>query len=199
MPKIVPFDQKCEYEKDRDLNIAELNQEFESIFGYSRQQSGYLRKEKCRKKAAKSPKHVKPTRSSSCVKSRVKYLEEDISKKDKKFVVKVLFPKVVVDYSVKSNQNSDGVDSDNIAAFVCSECSRSFKFQNSLIKHVTTSHKNIVFQCEVCEKSYNSEANLKRHIVVADCESKVKYECGQCSKSFMYSSTLKRHNIKHHL
>ena len=186
-----------------DSNIAERKVKFKAIFDYSPKQSSSLVKEKVPKKMiGKLNKPVEPTRRSGRAGPKVDYRELEDYRKHKIGVHSALSQKVdVVDLNGISVKNPPDVDKDILenSTFVCSKCSRSFKFHNSLVKHVMADHENMEFRCDVCNKVYNYKANLKRHIDVSHGKSKVKFQCCLCSKSFLYRSTLKKHIKNHHV
>eukprot|EP00092_Neocalanus_flemingeri_P036532 GFUD01039775.1.p1 GENE.GFUD01039775.1~~GFUD01039775.1.p1 ORF type:complete len:209 (+),score=25.13 GFUD01039775.1:40-627(+) len=184
-----------EYERLRDLVVAEKKIVFKSIFGYSLSpgKKSVLRKEQVHKKVAKSKELAVPTRSSSRVKPTVNYLELEAENRKRKTV---LFPKA---QSVTDDSKKDKLEFDKNSVFVCSICMLPFKFQNSLVKHIKANHELLEFCCDICNKTFNYKANLKRHVDVTHAESAVNFPCSLCSKVFMYNCTLKKHIKVQHM
>ena len=157
-------------------------------------------KKQVRKRPAKSPGLSEPVRSSPRTRPKVDYSELEASSKKKKTAGST--KTVMVDIDVKKNVtdvNKEASSEDRENSFSCPDCNRSFKFHNSLAKHIQASHLQIEFKCESCDKSFKYKTNLKRHVDKDHNESEVKYQCLQCSKLFMYSCTLKKHIRNKHL
>ncbi|XP_059051455.1 zinc finger protein ZFP2-like [Achroia grisella] len=86
----------------------------------------------------------------------------------------------------------------------CPHCSKVFKRQVSLRKHVVYSHTNKQrVSCAYCHKTYANKEVLKGHMImrhakeVAGGEVNKKYICQECGKAFKAPSHLKNHSIKH--
>src|SRR5436190_24165025 len=47
---------------------------------------------------------------------------------------------------------------------ICLTCSKSFKHNSSLRRHISISHKNKEFECNVCHHKLSSKCSLDRHI-----------------------------------
>ncbi|XP_052753060.1 zinc finger protein ZFP2-like [Galleria mellonella] len=86
----------------------------------------------------------------------------------------------------------------------CPHCSKIFKRQVSLRKHISYSHTNKErVSCAYCHKSYVNKEVLKGHMImrhpkeVAGGEVHKKYVCQECGMAFKAPSHLKNHSIKH--
>ena len=80
----------------------------------------------------------------------------------------------------------------------CNQCDRTFKFRNSLVKHVNAVHNDMVYECNICKSSFAYFSNLKRHKEKEHSSSIVRYHCSECALSFTYKHNLKTHIRKFH-
>ena len=101
----------------------------------------------------------------------------------------------IVDININMMEVDNNVD--NVKNYMCTECNKSYKHRNSLVKHLKC-HNNEQYMCNICDKTFNYSANLTRHIVSKHSKSTVEYKCGLCRISFSYSFTLKKHLKKFH-
>ena len=183
----------------RDDIVEEKRAVFKSIYGHSPVKTGVFVPKKVKKQAKKekaSAMMKEPSRKSSRRRAEVNYCETDIKVGKKK--TRVVPEKENVRPSEPADVMNTDQDSSENSQFVCSDCNKSFKFNNSLNKHIKAEHMQIEFKCNTCNKSFNYKANLKRHNDLAHNEFAVRYKCSHCLKLFMYSCTLKKHLLNTH-
>ena len=132
-----------------------------------------------------------PSRRSQRIRAEVDYCELDNSDKQQKGENKTSRKG---DKNIESSINSDTEEGHR---YSCSDCDKSFIFENSLSKHIKADHEKDSFNCDNCDKSFNYQSNLIRHKNIKHAP-KVSYKCNQCEKHFMYKFTLKKHSIKFH-
>ena len=169
----------------RQENIREIHEKFREAFGNSPDKK---RSKVQKKKANKSKEDALPTRKSTRIPKQDKhpsYFEQKersstIKLKDKTSNVKIK----VSDSSVKN--------------FACEICKTTFKYNNSLTKHIKDKHKNVLYTCEDCLSSFSYLANLKRHMDTEHSRSIIKFHCNDCSQCFTYKHNLKVHVAKFH-
>ena len=68
---------------------------------------------------------------------------------------------------VKLHEKNASSKNDDVKAFICSQCSKSFPRSSTLHRHVRHVHKNLdkgqVFMCSQCSKSYTAPNSLNKH------------------------------------
>ena len=87
--------------------------------------------------------------------------------------------------------------------FVCELCSKGFKIERYLKRHVDSFHNgtkfspNCIYRCKLCSKgNYASEEVLQKHIL--DNHSGVEYQCPECQKVFTNNDARRRHEQTMH-
>lgn len=85
-------------------------------------------------------------------------------------------------------------------AFKCELCSKSYRHEKKLKRHVQTVHvKSLKFQCLSCGRVVSSEAKLIQHSKGGKCaikkESKKRkvYSCHECNETFFRLTSLRKH------
>eukprot|EP00092_Neocalanus_flemingeri_P062137 GFUD01074901.1.p1 GENE.GFUD01074901.1~~GFUD01074901.1.p1 ORF type:complete len:205 (+),score=23.12 GFUD01074901.1:38-652(+) len=204
MSKTIEVHRICEYERQRDINIAEKEEQFEVIFGHSPNQSRTTKKDSNQKLGKKANKlSVKPTRRSTRGKPEVNYCElESVSKQHKTVqnsASKVEYVDIPREVKIRPNTSKIEDTSVHHAELVCSVCNKEFRFKNSLVKHVKATHENSAFPCDICNKTFSYLSDLKRHIGINHSEHKVNYKCAQCNTFFLYRFTLMKHIRNYHM
>ncbi|KAJ8011026.1 hypothetical protein DPEC_G00053920 [Dallia pectoralis] len=81
--------------------------------------------------------------------------------------------------------------------FECPQCGNTFKWQNSLKKHLENHTKEKVFNCRYCgEGPFTGFAELRAHQKVHDGEEKP-FQCKHCGKCFSSQGWLHGHEQRH--
>ena len=171
-------------------NISEKKVAFKAIFGYSPHSSPSKPVSSKKQRVQKAP--VEATRRSERKKPVVNYCEVSESSDRKSVGFKMNLK--IVDININTNVDNNV---DNVVNYMCTECNKSYKHRNSLVKHLKC-HNKEQYMCNICDKTFNYSANLTRHIVSKHSKSTVEYKCGLCRISFSYSFTLKKHLKKFH-
>jgi len=89
----------------------------------------------------------------------------------------------------------------NSAKFLlsCSKCPKEFASQDSLKKHMKTSHVNPMrYGCPTCGLTFHKHNFLKAHIATKHEGKAHPYECHLCHKTFKYPTILKNHIKEKH-
>ena len=88
---------------------------------------------------------------------------------------------------------------ENIKAYKCESCEKSFSQKGNLERHVKTVHENLKnHKCEACGKSFSQKGNLIRHLKYVH-ENIKDFSCDVCDKKFISNSKLKRHIQTFHM
>eukprot|EP00189_Rhodosorus_marinus_P004198 CAMPEP_0113965634 /NCGR_PEP_ID=MMETSP0011_2-20120614/7854_1 /TAXON_ID=101924 /ORGANISM="Rhodosorus marinus" /LENGTH=334 /DNA_ID=CAMNT_0000978169 /DNA_START=601 /DNA_END=1605 /DNA_ORIENTATION=+ /assembly_acc=CAM_ASM_000156 len=84
------------------------------------------------------------------------------------------------------------------SAFICTECSSTFKSRYHLERHVRAVHQRRKdFACEHCDKTYSQRSHLKLHIANVH-EEKAKIVCEYCQYEFAWRTNYLKHMRKNH-
>lgn len=65
----------------------------------------------------------------------------------------------------------------------CDQCERSYKYKDSLTRHIRQAHSDAVFDCKICDKTYKSDNALRRHSKTHKEESQL--QCKECDQKFV--------------
>ena len=52
---------------------------------------------------------------------------------------------------------------ENLKAFKCGTCNKTYAAKVDLNKHVMGIHKGIKYSCEICQKVYSKQRSLRKH------------------------------------
>ena len=172
----------------RDKNIKEREAKFKEIFGYSLKPKAKPFAKMTAKKIQLKPKSQDPVRRSPRLLSLTKHshtIEHKTAKKSSKKAV-------TVDGLLESTC------SDQSSQFQCSVCEKSFKFRNSLVKHKTSAHTDVVFSCDICRKNFALKESVLRHKRSHHSAVQPMFGCKICSSTFKYKHNLKAHFVQYH-
>ncbi|XP_037100694.1 GDNF-inducible zinc finger protein 1 isoform X9 [Syngnathus acus] len=84
--------------------------------------------------------------------------------------------------------------------FVCSNCQRSFHYERSYRKHVSTCHgvkAELVYRCETCMKTFSNRKNLRLHEKHVHSSERL-FTCDVCAKTFKRKKDVVRHQKQVH-
>uniref|UniRef100_A0A8C4TFZ5 C2H2-type domain-containing protein n=1 Tax=Erpetoichthys calabaricus TaxID=27687 RepID=A0A8C4TFZ5_ERPCA len=82
--------------------------------------------------------------------------------------------------------------------FQCTFCSKSFRVQRYLNKHLQT-HSTLTFNCTFCNEDFTGEMDLHNHMQIHSTQRFVckicdkHFHCQHCSKTFTHQKSLKAH------
>jgi hypothetical protein len=171
---------------------------FKEIFGHSPGKSSTLHKSVLKKKPTEKPKEAITTRKSEREKAEVNYVENS-ENQPKKLLKRDPYDVIeVIDLDCEKSVNCDKPQDIDGSQISCYLCKKTYKFKNSLVKHLQAQHSNQVHTCHVCESVFDYRSNLKRHIYAKHSESQINFECGLCKKMFTYNFSLKKHIRMYH-
>ena len=75
---------------------------------------------------------------------------------------------------------------------VCQHCHITFMSSRGLGKHISKSHKDIVFSCKDCQKVFSNRKAKTSHFKRVHCESVI---CPECNKSFKLNHNFEIHKL----
>ncbi|XP_049612053.1 GDNF-inducible zinc finger protein 1 isoform X2 [Syngnathus scovelli] len=84
--------------------------------------------------------------------------------------------------------------------FVCSDCQRSFHYERSYLKHVSTCHgvkAELIYRCETCMKTFSNRSNLRIHEKHVHSSERL-FTCDVCTKTFKRKKDVVRHQKQVH-
>ncbi|XP_053401012.1 uncharacterized protein LOC123549704 [Mercenaria mercenaria] len=80
--------------------------------------------------------------------------------------------------------------------FKCHICSKGYKDQNSLNKHLTGIHvAERKFKCDICGKTFKNRYALKKHVYLHSGYKP--YECSVCNWKFSSKNNMEKHMVTH--
>uniref|UniRef100_A0A1A7Z579 Heterogeneous nuclear ribonucleoprotein A0, like n=1 Tax=Iconisemion striatum TaxID=60296 RepID=A0A1A7Z579_9TELE len=101
---------------------------------------------------------------------------------------------------VKEEQSQEKPHKTSKAQFHCNECQRTFYYEKSYLKHISTYHgvkADFVYRCETCQQTFANRSNLKIHEKHVHSNERL-YECSQCDKTFKRKKDVVRHTKQVH-
>ncbi|XP_061126347.1 GDNF-inducible zinc finger protein 1-like isoform X2 [Syngnathus typhle] len=107
---------------------------------------------------------------------------------------------------VSASEDEDDEESGRVSKraskgkFVCSDCMRSFHYERSYLKHVSTCHgvkAELVYRCETCMKTFSNRSNLRIHEKHVHSSERL-FTCDVCAKTFKRKKDVVRHQKQVH-
>uniref|UniRef100_A0A3Q3D592 GDNF inducible zinc finger protein 1 n=1 Tax=Hippocampus comes TaxID=109280 RepID=A0A3Q3D592_HIPCM len=98
-----------------------------------------------------------------------------------------------------SGGEEEGIRASNSTSkgkFSCSECNRSFHYERSYLKHMSTCHgvkADLVYRCETCQKTFSNRSNLRIHEKHVHSSERL-FTCEICAKTFKRKKDVVRHH-----
>ncbi|XP_053301029.1 GDNF-inducible zinc finger protein 1 [Pleuronectes platessa] len=86
------------------------------------------------------------------------------------------------------------------AQFQCEKCQRTFHYERSYLKHISTYHgvkADMVYRCETCQQTFANRSNLKIHEKHVHSSERL-FSCACCSKTFKRKKDVVRHQRQVH-
>lgn len=86
------------------------------------------------------------------------------------------------------------------AQFECNKCQRTFHYEKSYLKHISTYHgvtADVIYRCDTCQQTFANRSNLKtheRHVHSSERE----FSCSTCAKAFKRKKDVVRHQRQVH-
>lgn len=100
----------------------------------------------------------------------------------------------------EENMTEEGVKWTSKAPFECTKCQRTFHYEKSFLKHISTYHgekAEIIYRCETCQQTFANRSNLKTHEKHVHSEERL-FSCGTCTKTFKRKKDVIRHQRQVH-
>ncbi|XP_034756735.1 GDNF-inducible zinc finger protein 1 isoform X2 [Etheostoma cragini] len=86
------------------------------------------------------------------------------------------------------------------AQFQCNKCQRTFHYEKSYLKHISTYHgvkADVINRCETCQQTFANRSNLKIHEKHVHNNERL-FVCDCCSKTFKRKKDVVRHQRQVH-
>ncbi|KAM6905930.1 uncharacterized protein gzf1 isoform 1-T2 [Lycodopsis pacificus] len=86
------------------------------------------------------------------------------------------------------------------AQFQCNKCQRTFHYERSYLKHISTYHgvkADIIYRCETCQQTFANRSNLKIHEKHVHSSERL-FACEICAKTFKRKKDVVRHQRQVH-
>ncbi|XP_068432780.1 GDNF-inducible zinc finger protein 1 isoform X2 [Clinocottus analis] len=86
------------------------------------------------------------------------------------------------------------------AQFQCNKCQRTFHYERSYLKHISTYHgvkADVIYRCETCQQTFANRSNLKIHEKHVHSSERL-FTCDICAKTFKRKKDVVRHQRQVH-
>ncbi|XP_056261617.1 GDNF-inducible zinc finger protein 1 [Seriola aureovittata] len=86
------------------------------------------------------------------------------------------------------------------AQFQCNKCQRTFHYERSYLKHISTYHgvkADVIYRCETCLQTFANRSNLKIHEKHVHSNERL-FACDFCTKTFKRKKDVVRHQRQVH-
>ncbi|XP_022050373.1 GDNF-inducible zinc finger protein 1 [Acanthochromis polyacanthus] len=100
----------------------------------------------------------------------------------------------------EDGQSNAAVKRTSKAQFQCNKCQRTFHYERSYLKHISTYHgvkADVVFRCETCQQTFANRSNLKIHEKHVHSNERL-FACESCTKTFKRKKDVVRHQRQVH-
>ncbi|XP_042371770.1 GDNF-inducible zinc finger protein 1-like, partial [Plectropomus leopardus] len=81
------------------------------------------------------------------------------------------------------------------AQFQCNKCQRTFHYERSYLKHISTYHgvkADVIYRCDTCQQTFANRSNLKIHEKHVHSNERL-FTCDSCAKTFKRKKDVVRH------
>uniref|UniRef100_A0A3Q3M9B5 GDNF-inducible zinc finger protein 1 n=1 Tax=Mastacembelus armatus TaxID=205130 RepID=A0A3Q3M9B5_9TELE len=86
------------------------------------------------------------------------------------------------------------------AQFQCNKCQRTFHYERSYLKHISTYHgvkADVIYRCDTCLQTFANRSNLKIHEKHVHSNERL-FACDSCAKTFKRKKDVVRHQRQVH-
>uniref|UniRef100_A0A3B3XQI3 GDNF inducible zinc finger protein 1 n=1 Tax=Poecilia mexicana TaxID=48701 RepID=A0A3B3XQI3_9TELE len=100
----------------------------------------------------------------------------------------------------EEGQSEEEVKRISKAQFSCNKCQRTFHYEKSYLKHISTYHgvkAHVIHRCETCMQTFANSSNLKIHEKHVHSNERL-FACDSCSKTFKRKKDVVRHKRQVH-
>ncbi|XP_024147055.1 GDNF-inducible zinc finger protein 1 [Oryzias melastigma] len=100
----------------------------------------------------------------------------------------------------EEGQSKEELKKSSKAQFQCNKCQRTFHYERSYLKHISTYHgvrADIVHRCDICMQTFANRSNLKIHEKHVHNNER-QFACDSCSKTFKRKKDVIRHQRQVH-
>nr|XP_046229749.1 GDNF-inducible zinc finger protein 1 [Scatophagus argus]XP_046229751.1 GDNF-inducible zinc finger protein 1 [Scatophagus argus] len=97
-------------------------------------------------------------------------------------------------------QSKETIKRTSRAQFQCNKCQRTFHYERSYLKHISTYHgvkADVVYRCETCLQTFANRSNLKIHEKHVHSTERL-FSCESCTKTFKRKKDVVRHQRQVH-
>ncbi|XP_034555930.1 GDNF-inducible zinc finger protein 1 [Notolabrus celidotus] len=100
----------------------------------------------------------------------------------------------------EEGQSKEPLKRTSKAQFQCDKCQRTFHYERSYLKHISTYHgvqADVIYRCETCQQTFANRSNLKIHEKHVHSTERL-FTCDSCSKTFKRKKDVVRHQRQVH-
>ncbi|XP_074471522.1 uncharacterized protein gzf1 [Sebastes fasciatus] len=100
----------------------------------------------------------------------------------------------------EEGQLKDTLKKTSKAQFQCNKCQRTFHYERSYLKHISTYHgvkADVIYRCETCQQTFANRSNLKIHEKHVHSNERL-FTCDSCGKTFKRKKDVVRHQRQVH-
>ncbi|XP_044026139.1 GDNF-inducible zinc finger protein 1 [Siniperca chuatsi] len=100
----------------------------------------------------------------------------------------------------EEGQSKETLKRTSKAQFQCNKCQRTFHYERSYLKHISTYHgvkADVIYRCETCLQTFANRSNLKIHEKHVHSNERL-FACDSCTKTFKRKKDVVRHQKQVH-
>ncbi|XP_051264577.1 GDNF-inducible zinc finger protein 1 [Dicentrarchus labrax] len=100
----------------------------------------------------------------------------------------------------EEGQSKEKLKRTSKAQFQCNKCQRTFHYERSYLKHISTYHgvkADVIYRCETCLQTFANRSNLKIHEKHVHSTERL-FSCDSCTKTFKRKKDVVRHQRQVH-